>query len=325
MPSKDSLQITDPVLNNFSLQFANQGQVATSGSGFGFVGSFIAPDIQIGNNNTFKYFTYNEGNLFQNAGLDARRGKGAEYPSLDWDVSSDTGIIEDRGFLSEWDDTEQTEQIRPVDLNRDCAENATQNLLLDKEIDIVTKAIAATIPTATAAALSGGAGVAWDGAGSDPFQDMLAMIDIIYLACGRRPNRAVFGWSVWKTIANHDEIVARLNAANNPAGLQDVTPQRVGSLLNVDLRVADALKNSAKEGQTVSKTPVYDKEIILFFNNPATRIKSLSFMKNFQKRGLETRRTKVVLQKRNTVDVSHEAIPKRITTTAAYRLTSVVS
>jgi hypothetical protein len=327
MPSKESLSVVDPVLTNFSLAYWQQRDVTDTGSGFGMTGKFIAPPITTGGNQTFRYFTYNLRNRFQRP--DSLRAAKTEYKKVEWDVSSATDEVEDRGYLSDWDDNEVSTQIRPVDLNQDSTEVATDALLLDYDARVNTLVTTAGnyTNTSTAAALTGGTGIAWDTAGSDPIKDMLAMQNTIYKASGILANRCVVGWEVWVNgLARNDEVIAALQAANMFAGIDDVTPIQVGKLLGIDLRVNTTLAESSKEGQaTVTTALDFGKNAVVYFNNPAVRVKSRTFARTFEKRGLQVETGRVKENKRNWVATSHEVKAKMIAELTGYLLTTVVS
>ena len=327
MPSRQTLIISDPVLNNFSTAFWQERDVTTSGMAFGMTGKFIATPVPTRGMQQFKYYTYNIKNRFQ--APPSLRSPQTEYERIMWDVSSATDNVDDRGYMHDWDDTEADIQTTPVDLNIDSAEIVTDALLLDFDSRVNTLVTTAANFTndSTAAALTNGAGFAWDNASSDPIQDAWEMINIVYKASGVKPNAAVMGWDVWVSgIAYNDAIQAQLNAANVMAGVDQVTPAMVGSLMGVDLKVNTTLKDSNAEGQaTASLTVDFGKNVVFFYRSTNQRPKSRAFARTFEKRGLETRRWSQREKKRNAVDVSHEVKSKLTGELFGYLLTSVVS
>src|SRR3990172_7090936 len=98
--------VTDPVLTNFSIAFWQERDVVDTGSGFGMTGRFIAPVINIQNNNSFKYVQYNLRNAFQRPA--SLRAPKTEYPKVSWNYTTATDYVEDRGYLDDWDDEEAT-------------------------------------------------------------------------------------------------------------------------------------------------------------------------------------------------------------------------
>ena len=332
-PNRNSLAIVDPVLTNFSLEYMQEKLVSESGSGFGLTPDFFFPRVpHRGEGLTGRYTTYNLANRFTlPAGANLRRAPNTDYHPFDWDISSQTYLIQDYGLGHRWDDDEASASLRPVDLNRDSTEVAADLTLLDYSRRVNAIVNSGTITqTATAAAIANGGGAAWDAAGSNPIGAVNTAVDTLYQATGIRPNRMVVGWDVWiDGLMNNDEVISRIQAGNNMAGNADITPRLVGErLFNLDLRVDTGIINTAVEGQTASLstsgTGMIGQNAIIFYANPSPSLKSrtlgITIHTDFGKvyRWRENPKT-------NVVAVSHMTSEELVSAAFAYRITSVVS
>jgi hypothetical protein len=199
-PSRNSLAIYDPVLTNFSVEYMQEKLVTESGSGFGLTADFFFPRVpHKGEGLTGRYTTYNIANRFTlPAGANIRRAPNTNYHAIDWDISSETYLIQDYGLSKAWDDDEVSASLRPVDLSRDTIDIISDLTLLDycRRVNAIVNSATIT-QTATAAAIANGGGAAWDTAGSNPIGAVNTAVNTIYQATGIRPNRMVIGWDVW--------------------------------------------------------------------------------------------------------------------------------
>ena len=327
MPDRGSLAITDPVLSNFALAYSQKKMVTASGSSYGMTADFIFPRVpHKGEGLTGKYYTYNKANNFQIP--DARRAPKTDFKRVTWDVSSASYVIEEYGFGGDWDDTEVDASLSPVDLNRDTTEVVTNTTLLAYE-----RRVNAIVCDQGSYTNTGTPGTAWDSAGSDPIADIITAKRTIYASTGVMPNKAVIGWKVWfNGLANNDEVVSRVQAANLMGGQKDVTPQMVGQLMDLDLRVNTTLYDSAVEGQTSTLAADFrdltgsNEELCLVFYSPeqAMNVKTLTLGLTIEKEYMMARRWREN-PKTNVVTVSQMCVEKLVAELAGYLLYSVVS
>jgi hypothetical protein len=86
-------------------------------------------------------------------------------------------------------------------------------------------------------------------------------------ACFQRPNKMVMSRAVWKKFCQHADIVA---AANHNSGTKGkARPQDVADLFEMDeILIGEGWYNSAKPGQTVTKSRVWGKSLLLFYSDP---------------------------------------------------------
>ena len=331
-PSRNSLAVIDPVLSNFSLEYTQEKLVTMSGSGFGLTSDFIFPRVpHRGEGLTGRYFTYDIGNRFTlPAAALVRRASNTDYHKIDWDVGSATYLIEDYGLGKMWDDNEVSAQLRPVDLNRDSVEIATDLTLLDysRRINAIVTNSSTITQTATAANLNG----QWSAAGSNPIGDVNTAVNTIYQATGVRPNRMVVGWNVWiNGIMNNDEIISRIQAAQNMAGNADITPRLVGErLFNLDMRVDTGIINTAVEGQTASLstsgTNMFGLNALIFFaaKTPTVKSRALGFSVHKSDEWFRVRRWDTAPKSHN-IAVSQMVAEELVAHQFGYLITSVTA
>jgi hypothetical protein len=97
----------------------------------------------------------------------------------------------------------------------------------------------------------------WDATNGDPIGDIRVGIRTIKRSTGRKPNTLIMGADVWDTIQDHADFTDRIKYTREAVVTEDLVA-RVFGLKNV--RVADAVYNSAGAGATATMAEIFDPD-----------------------------------------------------------------
>lgn len=123
----------------------------------------------------------------------------------------------------------------------------------------------------------------WANPASDPIGALTTGIRTIAINTGRRPNKLFLGADAWYlALANHPDIIDRIPTTQ----ARIATPEFVGSILGVDVVVADSIRNSAMEGLTASYAFNLGAHALLAYVDPNPGPRTPTAMATFNWTGL---------------------------------------
>jgi len=256
MPSSRNVAPINPLLTNFQIGYRNKRE--------GYTADFVFPNLMTGGKITGTYIDWDKGNNFQV--LNTKRAD--KSPAALIDFENGTGSFATREYAARHGFSKRTERsaLNPVKLPTKAAQVVADTLLLDKQR--LSDALITTGNISQNTTLSGTA--QWNDPASNPVDDIVTAIKTIEKATGVKPNRMVVGGEVWwDGLQNNAEVVARVQSTTNLAGIQFITPALLGQVFGLDLRVASAVYNTAKEGQTASLDYSFGKKALIFFSDPS--------------------------------------------------------
>jgi len=157
----------------------------------------------------------------------------------------------------------------PYDAEEDCALALANLLYLGKEKSLADALTSTSIITQNTT-LSGTDQYS-DFLNSDPVEDFATARAAVKDGCGMAPNKAVMDWKVANKLRYHPQILDSLGFKDSrPGGL---TFEELAQALGVQkVLIAEAMYESAKEGQTSSLASVWGKHIV-FFHAPDIAMK----------------------------------------------------
>lgn len=122
----------------------------------------------------------------------------------------------------------------------------------------------ATYPVANVTTLSGTG--QWNDATSDPIRVMLTAMDAMIV----RPNIAVMGRAAATQLQMHPKVVAAVYAGAGNASVGGIVGiEALATILGLDeIIVGEAHVNTAKPGQTVTRSRLWGKHVALLYRNP---------------------------------------------------------
>lgn len=331
MPTRNSLQIGDPVLSSFALDYGDQELVSLSGLGFGNTADFMFPRVpHTGTGLTGEYYTYNFKNKLA-LGEDLRSE--GNYPKIEWDVSSDTYTILDKGFSHEYDDREQEAAIGGVvNISEDAGEILSQRVLRKYANEAIVLATtsgnytAGITNTTTAAAGEG----AWDTSSNDIIKEVNSMKEVVFRNCGVMPDRIAMNMNVWTNgVMVNDAIQAGLQATLLPAGLSDFENVKsiCATFFGLEGAVDNTLYDSANVNSTIIPTYLFPKSVLVFVSNKRLqRVKAMRLGFTAVKSGEFLRGYRWFQEPHsNWRALSFQRAMKMVADEAGYLLTSVVT
>lgn len=254
MPQPSSAQVyIDEALTNISTAYQ---QADTQ-----FIARRIAPIVPV-EKQSGKYFTYTKADWFRDEAkprADASESAGTGYGLSTASYSCDVyALHKDIGEQARANAAPQ------VDLERDATRFITQRMLLRMEIQMVSDIFGTGI-WGTDATLSN----LWsDYTASDPIGDVESQKRTILSTTGRRPNTLVLGYDTYIQLKSHPDIIDRIKYTTAVNG-RVVTPQLLAAMFDVEnVHIAEAIKNTAVEGETAAYSFVWGKSALLLYVNP---------------------------------------------------------
>jgi len=284
MPTRQNLQIGDPVLSNFARAFGKQDLVSLSGKGFGNTADFMFPQMpHTVSGLTGEYYTYDFNTTLQ---LSEDGRKEGNYNKIEWDVGSDTYRLEDKGFSNAYDDRVQEAALGGMNLSEDAAEILPERVLRAYANDAITIATtsgnyAASITNTTTAAGAAAYGGAWDTSSTDIIRQVAAIKQVIHKNCGVKPDRIAMGQDVWTNgVLTNDDILAGLQAQQKSGGLEDFDSVKAicRTYFGLDGAVDDTIYDSANPAATDSNAYLFGKNVVVFVSKAqVARVKAMRF------------------------------------------------
>ena len=245
-----------------------------------FVADKIFPVVPV-QKQSDRYFSYDKGYWFRTGAQ--KRAPGSESAGGGFHVDNTPSYFCDV-IAHHMDVDDQTRQNadEPINMDRDATQFVTQQLLLKREIDFMAKYFATNIwtghaggdftPTST-----------WDNAASLPINDIDNLKSEVKSKTGRMPNTLTVARDVFTMLKNNPSILDRIKYTQR--GL--ITEDLLASLFGVDkFLVADAVLNSAQEGQADSLNFIVSKKALLTYAAPAPSIMQPSAGYTFSWTGL---------------------------------------
>jgi len=245
-----------------------------------FVADKIFPVVPV-QKQSDRYFSYDKGYWFRTGAQ--KRAPGSESAGGGFHVDNTPSYFCDV-IAHHMDVDDQTRQNadEPINMDRDATQFVTQQLLLKREIDFMAKYFAANIWTGHA----GGdftPALTWDNAASLPINDIDNLKSEVKSKTGRMPNTLTVARDVFTMLKNNPSILDRIKYTQR--GL--ITEDLLASLFGVDkFLVADAVLNSAQEGQADSLNFIVSKKALLTYAAPAPSIMQPSAGYTFSWTGL---------------------------------------
>ena len=117
--------------------------------------------------------------------------------------------------------------------------------------------------------------VKWsDYAGSDPLSDIRTGIRTVQLNTGMAANTLVLGKRVWDRLADHPDLIDRLNGGQTPGGPAVAMPENLARILGLDeVIIMDSVYRSSVEGATTLTMAFTVSDDALLIYRPRTASK----------------------------------------------------
>lgn len=213
------------------------------------------------------------------------RAIGAEAAEGGFGVTTDSFLCITYALKKKVPDRLRRNSDNPLNQDRAATRYLTQMERIRREKQFVTDILKTSFWTSEKTGVAGAPGAnqfkQWNDGASTPVEDVRSWrteVDKNTLGAGK-PNIMGVGKEVWDKLADHPDIIDRLKYGGQLQGtLAKVTTQMVASLFELDdLIVADALEETALEGQATS-VPAYmwGKKALLLYRQPSPQIEEVS-------------------------------------------------
>lgn len=254
-PTQSDVHV-DKVLTNISLAYI-QNQTH-------FVASKVFPIIPV-DKASDKYYVYTKADWFRDEAQ--KRADATESAGSGYGVTTDSYSCDTFAFHKDIGDQVRQNTDAPLDPDRDATQFVTQRLLLRQEIqwasDYFTTSVWGTD------VVGGTNFTRWsDYTASDPIEDIEAGKETILKNTGFMPNTLVLGYSVYRKLKHHPDIVDRLKYTAATTS-RSVTTETLAALFDVErVLVAMAIKNTGLEGETASYSFTHGSNALLCYTAP---------------------------------------------------------
>ena len=243
----------DAILTNMSVAYIQKASV--------FISQQVFRTIPVDKQSDL-YFIYNKQDWFRDEA--EIRADGTESAGSGYTLSTGNYFCPVYAFHKDIGDQTRENTDNPLDPDRDATQFVTQRMMLRQEIQWVSDYFQSGIWGTT---VTGGSSFTqWDDqGGSTPIEDIENGKQAILSVTGYLPNVLVLGYAVFRALKNHPEIVDRIKYTS----AEVITEELIAKYFGVDkVLVAQAIYNSAHEGQTGSYSFVAGNNALLAYANP---------------------------------------------------------
>ena len=298
--------VVDPVLSNVSIAYSNEMYIAE------MLMPVFGSKKQQG-----KYYVYDKANLRRNKTL---RAAGAPANESEYGLTTASFYAEDHALKEKipFEIIDQADSALSPEM--DATESLTEQLLVDKEVALATT-MADTASMTQNTTLSGTS--QWsDFTNSDPIANIRTGQQAVITGIGRKPNTLVLGKQVYDKLIDHPDIVERVKYAFGGSP----TPELLARIFDVQrVIVAEAVYNTAKEGQTDSLGFIWGKHAWLVYIAPSLRLKQPTFGYTFTYETRQVEKWDDGDAKARYVRVHDNYVQKLVAATAAYLIKNAVA
>lgn len=296
----------DPVLSNVSKAYQNEMYIA----------EMLLPSFKVGTQRG-KYYQYDQAKFRRNSTL---RAAGAKAKEVEYGLSTASYAAEDHALKEKtpWEIIKQADSA--LDPERDATENVTEQLMIDKEVALATSM--ADTGTLTQNTTLSGTSQWSDYTNSDPIGDVRTGMQTVQQAIGRKPNTLVLGKQTYDQLIDHPTIVERVKYSLGAA----VTPDLLARIFDVQkVIVAEAIYNTATEGQSDSLSYIWGKHAWLLYITPAPRLRQVTFGYTFKWEDRKVKKWDDEDAEARYVRVNENYVQKFVATEAAYLIKNAVA
>jgi len=303
----------DVALTNLTIGYGKLGNIASE----------IFPTVFVKSDNDIFYVWDDNG--INTIGLDTKRSDRGQPKEISLGVTTDTYQVEQHALRGLAEDTMVKNADSVLAYRQAVAENVIDTLDLVREIEAKDLLFTATnYPTANKITLAGTD--QWSNlthVDSDPQADVAIAKNAVLLQSGAVLNTLVMGHENYTTLKRHDKAKEAIKYVAK-TGDDDMTKAALASWLGVDrIIVGKARYNSAKEGQTVVPTFVWDSHVALIYTAPRVGINIPAF--GYEFRPSHTPRTVETFRPQGTraeaIDVNEKRVFKITFSKAGYLIT----
>ena len=210
---------------------------------------------------------------------DTLRAPGQEANRISTTVGSDSYSAVNYALRSDIaiEETVNADNLRELEQGRTMA-------LMDKILMDWDRRVALQVTSSSNVGTASNVASAWtDAANSDPFSDILTVMDQIEDATGYRPNKMVAGGDAWRNLRRNNAIIDKVNKTGITGGDLNSSQEQVKDLFDLDkVIVAGGYINTADEGVAATYSRTFGDHILVYYAPERPTIELPSFMYSFR-------------------------------------------
>jgi hypothetical protein len=215
----------------------------------GFVADRVFPNIPV-EKQSDAYYKYDRSDWMRSSMQ--KRAPGTESVGAGWKITTDTYYADVWALHVDIADQIRANADDPLNLDRDATAFLATQALLNRELSFVANFFASGVWTTEVSGdtVSPGANnlLVWDDDNSTPISDVKSRATTMQTLSGYRPNKLILGRQVWDKLAEHPDIIDRINKTSGNASPALVTRQAVAAIFEVDeIVVMDGVQTTSNE------------------------------------------------------------------------------
>ena len=250
-------------LSNLAVQYKNEEYIA---------GKFLK-DLPVSKESDYYWIWGNDFRI-----PDTERANGALANMATMGYSTSTYNVKEHAIKDVITDRSRENTDSPLNLDRDMTENLTDIIMRRMEYEAMKLCFTTTTWSNNATLTSA---TSWKGhtTTASPTGNVLSATGAILAGSGKRPNTMVMGWNAFEALKENQNIWERIKYSERSI----VTEQLLSALFDMqNVYIGSAVYDSAKEGDTVSKTFVWGSDCLVAYFDPQPGIKKASAALNFR-------------------------------------------
>lgn len=267
MPQPTSRQVhVNRPLTNISIAFMNARE--------DFIADQVFPMIPVSKQSDL-YFQYKKDAWFRSDAQ--KRGPGQESAGSGYELETGNYYAHVYALHKDVSDQERANSDDPLDADKDATEFVTEQLLLKREKVFQGSFFVPSIWTGSTTGGDITPGTLWSASGSDPIKDVREQSRAMKKKTGRKPNVLVVSGEVHDKLVDNAAVLARIAGGSMSGNPALVTKQLLAMVFEVEKYVvAEAIENTAKEGQTFAGAAIYGKHAMLCYAEQAPGLRKPS-------------------------------------------------
>ena len=290
----------------------------------GYIAEFVAPSLKVGPTSHGEYYEFNEKNFFQLP----ENHKSASGVSRELTMDAALLTFKTVGYGSRMGYT--AKELADFGGPELALQRVKMGIVTDADMNSHEKRVGDLVTTAGSYASANKITLSgtdqWSDISSDPFGEIISAKIAIKNDSGQEPNSMVCSFSnFWTGLASHPDILSRVQAQLKDSGFSasGITPALVGSLFDVDLRVASARYVSSNPGQgTVTKSSIWGNFALIFHRTPTPGKEIINLAYTFSLQDFVMRSYFQEDNKKTYVDNDHDVQTKLIAASVGYLVTN---
>ena len=270
-PSQSDVHVSRPLTNILTAYMQRDEN---------FIATKVFPIVPV-DKQTDKYFTFSKNDWLRDEAQ--LRADSSESAGSGFSVSTDSYTCDVFAHHKDVGNQVLANADAPLNLERAAVNFVGKKLLLRQEIQWVTDAFATSI-WGTDKTVD----TQWNDANSDPIRDVEDGKETVLSNTGYEPNTLVLGYSVFKNLKLHPDIIDRIKYTQG-GGVKGktITPELLAAMFDVErVLVAKAIKATNKEGETAATSFTHGKHALLAYVAPNPELLEPSAGYTFSWRGV---------------------------------------